>query len=52
MNSRPNGQTLNWRADEMTVACLGRVSLGPVEVVPAGTGSIPWSDAAAAEDRT
>src|SRR5262249_37265848 len=25
-NSRPHGQTLDWRADEMTVACLGPAS--------------------------
>ena len=49
-NSRPHGQTLDWRADEMTVACLGRVSLGTAEVVRAGAVN-PWSNAAAAEDQ-
>ena len=34
-NSRPHGQTLKWRADEMTVPCLGLISLGRSEFVAA-----------------
>lgn len=52
VNSRPRGQTLNWRADEMTVTCLGPVSLAPAEaVVRAGADVKPSSNAAAAQDQ-